>query len=118
MDGGTLALANFNLKKGIPWQFGPNWPGQRCGARTRRGAECLKPALKGKTRCQLHGGKSSGATTLAGLKRLAATQLKHGKFTKTELAKAKRRAETGRRILAELKRIEGQIMELGLMPDD
>ena len=50
--------------------------------------------------------------------KLAAAQLKHGKYTKTELAKAKRRAETGRRILAELKRIEGQIMELGLMPDD
>ena len=42
------------------WQFGPDWPGRRCGAKTRRGTACLKPALSGKNRCQLHGGKSTG----------------------------------------------------------
>jgi hypothetical protein len=118
MDGGTVTLAKLNLKEGIPWRFGPNWPGQRCGAKTRKGAPCQRPALRGKTRCQFHGGRSTGPTTKVGLQRISAAQMKHGKYTKTELAKAKRRAETGRRILAELKRIEGQIMELGLMPDD
>ena len=118
MNGDLLTLASFNLQKGIPWQFGPAWPGQRCGARTRRGTKCLKPALKDRNRCQLHGGKSCGATTLAGLQRLAAAQLKHGKYTKTELVKAKRRAKTGRRILAELKRIEGQLVAADLMPHD
>ena len=33
----------------------------RCLARTRRGTLCLCPALKGKKRCRLHGGKSTGA---------------------------------------------------------
>jgi len=40
------------------WLFGENWPGQRCGATTRRGTPCLKAALKGKHRCQLHGGRA------------------------------------------------------------
>ncbi len=42
------------------WQFGPDWPGRRCGARTRHGSACRRPALRGKNRCQLHGGKSTG----------------------------------------------------------
>ena len=118
MNGGTLTLANFNLKKGIPWQFGPAWSGQRCGARTRRGTACLKPALKGKTRCQLHGGKATGARTIAGRQRLSDAQLRHGKYTKTELAKAKHRAEIGRRVRGESKRIENAIINAGLLPSD
>jgi len=39
-------------------QFGENWPGQRCLATTRSGGSCQKPALRGKDRCQLHGGKT------------------------------------------------------------
>ena len=118
MNGGTLTLANFNLKKGIPWQFGPAWPGQRCGARTRRGTACLKPALKGKTRCQLHGGKATGARTIAGLQRLSDAQLRHGKYTKTELAAQRHAAEVGRRVRGQLKRIEREIENAGLMPTD
>ena len=118
MDGGTLALASFNLQKGIPWQFGPAWPGRRCKARTRHGTECKKPALKGRNRCQLHGGKSCGATTEAGLNRLAASKTKHGRFTKQKRAEAKHRAETGRRILAKLKQIARQIIDADLMPHD
>ena len=33
----------------------------RCLARTRSGAECRSPAVKGKQRCRMHGGKGSGA---------------------------------------------------------
>ena len=29
-------MTNNNLEKGIPWRFGPDWPGQRCGAKTRK----------------------------------------------------------------------------------
>ena len=112
-----MTLVYVNLKSGVPWQFGPTWQGRRCGARTRRGTACLKPALKGKTRCQLHGGKATGARTIAGLQRLSDAQLRHGKYTKTELAKAKHRAKTERRILAELKRIENQLVAAGLMLD-
>lgn len=31
-----------------------------CGAKTRNGGACKKPPLNGKTRCRLHGGKSTG----------------------------------------------------------
>ena len=34
----------------------------RCLAKTRSGTACQLPALKGKRRCQLHGGRSPGAT--------------------------------------------------------
>ena len=115
MNGGTLTLANFNLKKGIPWQFGPAWPGQRCGARTRRGTACLKPALKGKTRCQLHGGKATGARTKAGRQNLSTAQLRHGKYTKDKLAAQRHAAAVGRRVIGELKRIENAIIDAGLM---
>jgi len=27
-----------------PWLYGPNWQGQRCEARTRRGTPCKRPA--------------------------------------------------------------------------
>ena len=40
------------------WHFGPDWPGQRCEAKTRRGTLCQKPALSGRNRCQLHGGRA------------------------------------------------------------
>ncbi len=33
----------------------------RCGARNRAGHPCKRPALRGKARCRLHGGLSSGA---------------------------------------------------------
>jgi glucans biosynthesis protein len=34
---------------------------QRCGARTRAGAPCQRPAIRGRKRCRLHGGLSPGA---------------------------------------------------------
>jgi hypothetical protein len=33
----------------------------RCGARTRSGTPCQRPALRGRRRCRLHGGLSPGA---------------------------------------------------------
>jgi hypothetical protein len=33
----------------------------RCGAKTRAGTRCLRPALRGCRRCRLHGGLSPGA---------------------------------------------------------
>ena len=118
MNGDTANLVYLNLKKGFPWQFGPAWPGQRCLAKTRRGTACLKPALKGKTRCQLHGGKATGARTKAGRQNLSTAQLRHGKYTKDKLAAQRHAAEVGRRVMGELKRLEQQIVDAGLMPDD
>ena len=34
---------------------------QRCGARTRAGTQCRRPAISGRNRCRLHGGLSPGA---------------------------------------------------------
>ena len=33
----------------------------RCGARTRSGSACQSPALRGRRRCRLHGGRSTGS---------------------------------------------------------
>src|SRR5262245_13242242 len=33
----------------------------RCGAKTRAGRSCQRPALRGRKRCRLHGGLSPGA---------------------------------------------------------
>jgi hypothetical protein len=34
-------LIKDNVTIGVEWRFGPDWPGQRCGAKTRRGTACL-----------------------------------------------------------------------------
>ena len=113
-----MTLVKGNVSIGVHTRFGPNWPGKRCLAKTRRGTACLRPALKGKTRCQLHGGRSTGPKTEDGIARLTAARTTHGKYTKDKRAEAKRRAETGRRVRGELKRIEQRIVDAGLMPDD
>jgi hypothetical protein len=70
---GLLPLPRLRLSEGLSinpmngrnvspkseaWLFGENWPGERCGAKTRAGAPCRKAALTGKRRCQLHGGRA------------------------------------------------------------
>ena len=57
-------------------EFGPNWSGQRCGAKCKRsGKPCPQPAMKrpdGRyTRCKMHGGRSTGPKTAAGKRRIA-----------------------------------------------
>ena len=53
----------------------------RCGAQNRRGGPCQAPAMRGRTRCQLHGGKSTGPTTLEGLARLRAARTITGRWS-------------------------------------
>ena len=71
MLGGFKKTTKRNLLKGIPWRFGPNWPGKRCEAKTRKGTPCQRPAKLPVGRCRLHGGASTGPRTEEGLKRLA-----------------------------------------------
>jgi hypothetical protein len=52
----------------------------RCGARTRAGCGCRQPAMAN-GRCRLHGGKSTGARTAAGLARCRTATLVHGHRT-------------------------------------
>lgn len=51
----------------------------RCGAHCRRngGAPCRGPAIKGKARCRMHGGRSTGPS-VDGRRKLAAMRCKHG----------------------------------------
>ena len=83
---------------GLETRFGPDWPGLRCLAKTRRGTECQKPAIKGRSRCQLHGGRSTGPRTEEGRARIAAAHYKHGNRTKERLAENKERAAGNREI--------------------
>ena len=106
-------MTKNNLLKGIPWRFGSNWPGKRCEAKTRKGTPCQRPAKLPVGRCRLHGGASTGPRTEDGLKRLAASKTKHGRFTKLEREKAKVRAEQGRIIRRELKEIETWFVDHG-----
>jgi hypothetical protein len=53
----------------------------RCGARTRRGTSCEAPALRGKRRCRLHRGLSTGPKTAAGLARIQVANTKHGRYS-------------------------------------
>jgi hypothetical protein len=41
----------------------------RCGARTRAGRPCRAPAIHGKLRCRMHGGRSTGLRTPESLPR-------------------------------------------------
>ena len=112
---GVFMLIKDNVTIGIEWRFGPDWPGQRCGATTRRGAACQRPANKKNGRCRLHGGASTGARTEEGLARISAANLRHGKFTKDKLEKRRGNAAKGREILAELRQMERELIAGGLL---
>jgi hypothetical protein len=99
-------------------RFGPDWPGQRCGAKTRAGTPCQRPAITGKARCSLHGGKSTGPRTEEGRARIAAAHTTHGRLTKEKRAEAKRRAAVGRQIRAELKDIAARAVAYGWLAPD
>ena len=86
----------------VYWQFGPNWPGRRCGAKTRRGTACLKPALKTNRRCQLHGGRGGAPS---GEKN---GNYKHGRRTKKAIA-------AHQNSMARVRELERMARELGVL---
>ena len=91
-------MTKNNLEKGIPWRFGPDWPGQRCGAKTRKSTPCQRAAKLPVGRSRLHGGRrSTGPKAEDGLARLTAARTTHGKYTKEKRDVAKQRTEVGRR---------------------
>ena len=96
-----------------PWLYGPNWQGQRCEAKTRRGTPCQRPARLPVGRCKLHGGASTGPRTKDGLARLTEVRTKHGLYTKEKRAEARRFAEEGRQMRSELKELEAWFMDHG-----
>ena len=77
--------------------------------------ECQRPAYKRNGRCGLHGGKSTGARTPEGLQSISAANLKHGRFTKEKMEAQRKRGEVGRRVLAEIKQIEAELLAADLI---
>lgn len=100
---------------GTATRFGPEWPGQRCGAKTKVGTPCQRAAVKRTGRCTRHGGKSTGPRTEEGRARIVTAKTTHGQLTKEKRAEAKRNAEVGRQIRAELAEIEAWAMDLGYL---
>ena len=80
----------------------------RCLAKTRKGTACQKPPLRGKTRCRLHGGLSSGPRTAEGRARIAQAHYRHGR-------RSKKFVEMRAKIWAELRIIERRMKMDGLI---
>ena len=97
------------IEVGRATRFGRDWPGKRCLAKTRRGTPCQKAALKGKARCRLHGGLSTGPRTPEGKARSIAAHTKQGRRSKAHV-------ENVRAINAEIKQITLALKREGLIP--
>ena len=108
-------IAKGSVTIGLETRFGPNWPGVRCGARTKAGGACQRPAVKRTGRCSRHGGKSTGPRTQAGRDKIAALHTTHGRLTKEKREAAKKRAYVGRKVRAEIKQLEASLIEQGLL---
>ena len=96
------------IESGRKTRFGPDWPGRRCGAKTRAGGVCQNPAIGGRNRCKLHGGRSTGPKTEAGKARVIAVHWKDGRRSRARVARVKE-------INAELRRITNQLKLEGLI---
>ena len=108
-------LTKGNVTIGLETRFRRDWPGVRCGARTKAGGECQRPAVKRTGRCTRHGGKSTGPRTQAGRDKIAALHTTHGRLTKEKRQEAQKRAEVGRKVRAEIERIEASLIEQGIL---
>jgi hypothetical protein len=81
----------------------------QCNATSKRtGVKCRAAALRGKTKCASHGGRSTGPKTDEGKARIAAAQLVHGRET--------RQARIGRSLgLKRLAELEAEARRLGML---
>jgi len=53
-----------------------------------------------------------------GLQRISGANIKHGRQTKDKLAALRQAAKVERRVMGETKRLERQLFDAGLMPND
>ena len=83
-----------------------------CGAKTRSGHACRKPALKRKRRCRLHGGASTGPKSKEGRDRIAAARLKHGQFVNWRERREKEKA-----YFRQIRMVMRQAKEAGLIEE-
>ena len=103
---------------GFKTRFGDHWNGVRCGAKTRSGSMCRRPAYKRNGKCHLHGGASTGPRTKDGIARIKAANTTHGRTTKEKLAQAKQNAQYGRECRAELLELEQWFVDHGHLDKD
>ena len=108
-------ITKDNSNIGQATRFGPDWPGKRCGAKTRAGGICHKPAYKDSGRCHNHGGASTGAKTKEGRQRLSEAHLKHGHYTKDKKQARKEGAAIERKLRARRKLIENELRTAGVI---
>ena len=81
-------------------KFGHDWPGERCGAKTRRGMPCPNPAVTGRSRCRMHGARGGAPSGPAN------GRYRHGRFTKQAIAARKARVAIGPADRAETRGLE------------
>ncbi len=84
----------------------------RCGARTRSNSPCAKYPIKGKHRCRLHGGLSTGPRTVEGRARISAAQLKHGRYVNWRA-----RREKEKFYFMQIRMLMAQAKEAGLIEE-
>src|SRR4051812_27330078 len=88
-------------QKGFSGVRGDPSKAPRCGAKTRNGTPCKRPAERNpktgkRSRCRLHGGLSSGPKTPEGKSRISSLHFRHGRFSnaaREAKAELKRRLE-------------------------
>jgi hypothetical protein len=105
VENGLLGLV-WLLKNG-------NLPGDpstapRCGARTRRGTPCCAPAMRGRQRCRMHGGASTGPRTKRGLARSRRANWKHGRYSAAEKLEVRQVCELVRECRAQIRDMKRQ----------
>ena len=81
----------------------------RCDGKSKRTKQqCRNPAIKGKTKCKHHGGRSTGSRTPEGKARQIAANTIHGRETRA--IREERSAK-----LAELYEIEKEMRSMGMI---
>ena len=108
-------IAKGNVLIGLDTRFGADWSGQRCGAKTRRGTPCQRPANKRNGRCRLHGGASSGPRTEQGRAKIAAANTTTGQHTKAMIAMRKEDAKIAKRLRDRLRVVEQNLRRHGIV---
>ena len=108
-------IAKGNVLIGLNTRFGADWPGQRCGAKTRRGTPCKRAANKRNGRCRLHGGQSTGPKTAEGRAKIAAANTTTGQHTKAKIARRKEDAKIAKGLRDRLRVIEQNLKACGVI---
>ena len=96
----------LNLINITPWRVFLNL----CGAKTRNGGICRRIAVRGKSRCRLHGGESTGPRTEEGRRAIAKANTRHGRYIGL-----RKRREIDKRYYAEIRRVMADAKEVGLI---